>query len=253
METKQIDFSKRMFVLAAVVVVGLIGLWTVQSISSLMGWFSGYGPKEISISAEGKATIVPDVALIRAGITTEGKDIETIVNENNTKMNAIIEAVKGLGVESKDIQTTNYSLTPRYDYLETGRYFRGYTLNQEIAIKVRDFTKVGDVLELSVSKGGNLIGNLQFTVDDMDKVKAVALENAIANAKEKAQSIAKASGLKLKKIINIYESGATPYYGYGMGGGVTMDVKMESAIVAPTIEAGEQEVTVSVTLTYRIR
>ncbi|OIO46316.1 hypothetical protein COU05_00440 [bacterium (Candidatus Gribaldobacteria) CG10_big_fil_rev_8_21_14_0_10_37_21] len=253
MEQKQIDFSKRVFILTAIVVVGLIGLWTVQSINSLMGWFSSHTPREISVFAEGKATIVPDVALIRAGVTTEGKDIEIIVNENNTKMNAIIEMIKSLGVEAKDIQTTNYSLTQRYDYLETGRYFRGYTLNQEIAIKVRDFTKVGDVLEVSVSKGGNLIGSLQFTVDDMDKVKALALEDAITNAKQKAQSIAKASGLKLKKIINIYESGVTPYYGYSMGGGVAMDAKMESGIAVPQIEAGEQEITVSVTLTYRIK
>lgn len=250
MDIKQIDFSKRIFILAAIIVVGLIGLWTVQSISSLWGWIGGYGPREISITAEGKATVVPDIALLRAGVTTEGSAVEKIVAENNTKMNAIIEAIKGLGVEEKDIKTTNYSLTPRYDWLETGRVFRGYTLNQEISIKVRDFEKIGDVLEVSTSNGGNLIGNLQFTVDDQEKVKALALEDAIANAKEKAQSIAQASGLKLKKVVNIYESGVTPYY--GVGGAMTMDAKMESS-VAPPIQAGEQEITVNVTLIYRVR
>ncbi|MBM4177338.1 SIMPL domain-containing protein [Candidatus Gribaldobacteria bacterium] len=253
METKQIDFSKRVFILSAIVVIGLIGLWTVQSISSLWGWIGGYGPREISVSSSGKATVTPDIALLKAGVTTEGNSVEKIVAENHTKMNNIIEAVKNSGVEEKDIQTTSYSLTPRYDWLETGRVFRGYTLNQEIAVKVRNFEKIGDVLELVTKNGGNVIGNLQFTIDDQEKIKAMALENAILNAKAKAKELAKASGLKLGKLINVYEDGVSPYYGYGMGGS-SLDYKMESSVVpAPQIEAGEQEITVNVTLVYRVK
>ena len=251
METKQIDFSKRVFILGAIVVVGLIGLWTIQSVNSLAGWIWGYGPREINITAQGKAVAVPDIALVRVGVQTEGKDVSVIVKDNHIKMNAIIEGLKGLGVAEKDIKTTNYSLNPRYDWPEGIRIFKGYTLNQEVSVKVRDFTKVGSVLELAVNKGGNLIGDLQFTIDDETKIKALATADAIAKGKAKAESLAKASGLKLKKIINIYEDTATPYCGYGAG--TSMNKEMVAEAVAPQIQAGEQEMTVNITLVYRVK
>ncbi|MEK7104165.1 MAG: SIMPL domain-containing protein, partial [Patescibacteria group bacterium] len=124
------------------------------------------------------------------GITTEGNKVETIVQANTEKMNAVLTDIKALGIEEKDIKTKNYSLQPRYEWTETGaRIPRGYTLTQTIEVKIRDFAKIGNVLEIASSKGVNNIGDLQFTIDDIEKAKSIAREKAIANAKEKAKLI----------------------------------------------------------------
>lgn len=253
---KTLDFSSRLYVLAAVLVAGAFIFWGSQAITTIMSWVVGYGPREVNITAEGKATVSPDVALISLGVKTEGQKVEEIVAENNTKMNAIIAAIKGLGVEPKDIQTTSYSLTPRYDYLENkGQVFRGYVLSQQIKVKVRDFAKIGDVLEKSTAGGANLVGDLQFTIDDLAKVKERAMADAISKAKEKANAISTASGLKLKKLVNVYESNSA----YSRtdsnvaGIGYAESAKIMSVASAPSIQSGEQEITVDITLTYRIK
>lgn len=251
-EIKKLNFSKPLFILAVVLVAGQIGYWTTQAIGSLWNISGGNYPREISVTAQGKVTVSPDMAIIRLGVTSEALKVADAVKDNTAKMNAILTEVKNSGVAAEDIKTTNYSLTPRYDYLESRRVFRGYTLTQEVQVKVRDFSKIGDILEKSSAKGANSIGDLQFTIDDQTVVKTAALEDAIAKAKAKAQTLATASGLKLGKVITMYEdSGVMPYYG-AAGAGYDTTMKLEAA-VAPTVEPGQQEMTVNVTLVYRVK
>lgn len=250
-EIKQLELSNRLFVAVIVLFIGALILWVSQAFYNIKNLPGNY-PREITVSAEGKAFATPDVALVRLGVTTEGIKVEKIVQDNTAKMNAILKEVKDLGVVEKDIQTTNYSLTPRYDYSERGeRVFRGYTLNQEIRVKIRDFAKIGNVLEKSTSQGANLVSNLQFTVDDMDKVKESAKTDAIAKAKRQASLIAKETGLKLGNLKNVYENYPypTPIYGVGESGSTMKAVSAE----APVIQAGEQEITVQVNLVYAIK
>jgi hypothetical protein len=211
-------------------------------------------PEMLSVSGEGKASIAPDIASVNLGIITEGVKVETIVKTNTEKMNALLLEVKNLGIEEKDIKTKNYSLQPRYEWTETGtRIPKGYTLTQTIEVKIRDFAKIGNVLEIASANGVNNIGDLQFAIDELEKAKSIAREQAIVQAKEKAQLISQQTGLKLKKITNIYEdTGAYPYSAYdtaGMGGSTA---KIMSSI-APTIQTGEQEITVKITLNYRTK
>lgn len=212
-------------------------------------------PETVSITGEGKASVAPDIATVNLGIITEGNKVETIVQTNTEKMNAVLADIKALGIEEKDIKTKSYSLQPRYEWTETGaRIPRGYTLTQTIEVKIRDFAKIGNVLEIASSKGVNNIGDLQFTIDDLEKAKSIAREKAIANAKEKAKLISQQTGLKFKKITGIYEdTGAYPYSTYdssSMGAGMSAK---ELSSVAPTIQTGEQEVTVKITLNYRTK
>ena len=212
-------------------------------------------PEVVSVTGEGKASIAPNIASVDLTITTEGSKVETIVKTNTEKMNAVIEQIKSLGIEEKDLKTKNYSLQPRYEWTEFGtRIARGYTLTQTVEVKIRDFAKIGSVLETASANGVNSIGDLQFTIDDLEKAKSIAREKAIAQAKEKAKLISQQTGLKLKKITSIYEdNGAYPYPAYdsvGMGG--EFYTKAMSS-VAPTIQTGEQEVTVRITLNYRVK
>lgn len=212
-------------------------------------------PEVFSVSGEGKASIAPDVATVDLGIITEGDKVETIIQTNTEKMNAVLTDIKALGIAEKDIKTKNYSLQPRYDWTEKGtRIARGYTLTQTIEVKIRDFSKIGNALGVASSRGVNNIGDLQFTIDDLEKAKSIAREKAITQAKAKAQIISQQTGLKLKKITNVYEdTGGYPYLMYdtvGMGGGVATK---ELASAPPTIQTGEQEITVKVTISYRTK
>ncbi|MDD5750237.1 MAG: SIMPL domain-containing protein [Candidatus Pacebacteria bacterium] len=251
---KQLDLSKSLLTLAIILVAGQVCYWGAQSLGNLWGIWNNY-PREISISAQGSFKLIPDVAVINLGVKTEGMKVAGVVKENNEKMNDILAAIKSAGVAEKDIQTLSYNLSQQYDYLDKGeRVFRGYLLNQQIGVKIRDFTKIGDVLERSTSLGANSIGDLQFTVDDPAAAKAAALADAIANAKTKAKKIASDSGLKIKKLVNVYED-SSQYANYptavGVGGGEMMVKSLSS--IAPDIQAGEQEVKATVTLVYRVK
>lgn len=252
MEEQTAKFLNKAFMLAAVLVVGVLVFFVGQMVyqQKALDQQNNY---QVTVSGEGKVYAKPDIALTSLGIKTEGVTVAAVTKTNTDIMNAVIEAVKELGIEEKDIQTTNYTLTPSYDYTETfGTIFRGYTLSQNIQVKVRDFTKIGDVLSQATSKGANLVNDLQFTIDNPEQFKEQARAKAIAQAKANAENLAKESGISLGKIINVYES----YYPYavmynsaakGMGGGVA-----DSAPV-PTIQPGQQEINVTISLTYKVK
>lgn len=267
--THTLDFSNRLYkvAIAFIAVLGVVGT----------GWvFSQFGalpqnmPHEISVSGEGKAYMKPDIALISFGVTTKALKSQDTVNKNNEKMNAVIAAIKGLGIEDKDIQTTLYNLTPVYDYprilmpdkavssgeisspiyIDGGRVFSGYSLEQQISVKIRDFDKINDVLDKASSNGATNVGELRFAIDNPEKVQAEARAMAITKAKEKLVDIKNQSGLKVGKLVNIFEgynNYPQPMYLEGMGRA------KDSASVAPQIQTGQQEVISTVTLIYQVR
>lgn len=249
-ETKKIEFSNRVFILAIVLIVAI----AISFLGQMMYQFSSLPqnyPQEITITGEGKVFIKPDIAVVNLGVKTETEKSADAVNQNNEKMNEIIKAVKTLGVDEKDIKTSAYNLYPVYDYTERGRIFVGYTLDQQINVKIRKFDTISDILDKATEKGANTISDLQFTVDDLEKAKAEAREKAITQAKEKAIVLANQAGLRIVKLVNISEGYASsPQPMYGMGGASDMSEKVS---IAPTIEAGQSEINTTVYLTYRVR
>lgn len=207
-----------------------------------------------SVSATGKVFAKPDVANLTIGFQTEVKATAAeAVKENSEKMNKIIEALKALAIETKDIKTTNYNLNPLYDWTQTGgQRLRGYQVSQNVTIKIRELDNIGEAIAKTTEKGANQIGNVSFTIDDEDELKAQARDEAIEKAKAKAEDIAKKTGMKLGKIVSVYENQV--YYpearyasdmALGIGGG--------GAIEAPSIEVGENEVSVEINVTYEVK
>jgi len=249
MEQETIKFLNKTFMMAAVLVVGVLVFFVGQMVyqSKLIGI---QNQNQVTFSGEGKAVVKPDIALVSFGVKTEAVKSVDAVNQNNQKMNEVIKAVKEAGVEAKDIQTTSYNLYPVYDYTERGSIFKGYSLEQNISVKIRNLDNVNDILDKATSSGANTVGQLSFTVDDMEKVKSEAREKAIAQAKQKAETLSRQSGLKLGKLISVSE-GYSPYPQplYGMGGASNA---MEKSI-APDIQVGQSEVNITVSLTYQVK
>lgn len=213
----------------------------------------------ISVSAEGRVFAKPDIATINLGIKTEAKkEAQESVKEGADKMNSIIDKMKKLGIEEKDIKTTSYSLNPSYVYPREGGVpqIAGYELYQQISVKIRNLDKIGDVIKEATNAGANQMGSVAFTIDDTDALKSMARAEAIKKAKEKARAIEKESGVNLGKIVGVYENDyAMPVYeSRVMGAGDMMAKSMSPEIaVSPTINPGESEVTLTVTLTYKVK
>lgn len=210
---------------------------------------------QFSVTAEGKVTAVPDIATLRVGVyTPTKKTVAEAVKANTEEMNQVIQALKEISIEKKDIQTINYRLNPVYNWTETrGHQLKGYEIRQELLIKIRDLDKIGQVIQTATAQGANQIGNISFTIDDQDELKAQAAKQAIEKAKVKAKRLAKESGLKLGKVVNVIEGQSylpqprmvKMYAEQAIGGG-------ENDVSEPTIEAGQQEVKVNVTVVYEV-
>lgn len=202
----------------------------------------------MTFDGEGKVSATPNIAALDLGIMTEKPDVASAQNENSTKMNDLLTKLKTIGINEADVQTTNYSIYPQYDYPNGKQQIRGYQVNQNAKIKIRDLKNISQALKIAGESGANQVSGISFTIDDPENLKAKAREQAVQKALTKAQAVSKQLGTKLGKVIsyNEYTPGPTPpYVGYakemGMGGG---------SGDAPTIQPGSTEIIVTVNLTF---
>lgn len=246
------EISNKVFWLAAILIAGAV-VYFLGGLYMQMQNLPQNAPQTISISGEGKAYAKPDIAIVDFGVNTQGQKSQDVLDKNNKTMNDIISAIKGQGVDEKDIQTSGYNLSPLYSYSRDGqRVFNGYSLDQQITVKIRNFDKIGDILAAAGESGANTIGSLQFTIENPETVRADARAKAIAQAKDKAQTMVNQAGLHIVKLENISEGyGSVPAPVYGMG--MANSMKDISSVVAPSIQSGQMEIDITVNLTYQVK
>lgn len=252
---KILHFAGSAFLLAAAAVM----VWQMTGPS----WFKNIKAevtnqpyaRTITVSGEGKISAKPDIANISLSVVSKGLTVKQVTTDNNTKMNKVLAAVKGLGVEDKDITTSQYSLYPEYDYGTITRdgtnKIIGYNLTQEITLKVRDLTKVDDILDSGTKAGSNQVGALSFDIDDTGPVKKEARQIAFDKAKQKAQEMASQAGVSLGRVVTFSEEAAPiayPMYNFAM----ESKAVGVGAAPAPDVQPGSKELTMSVSVTYEI-
>ncbi len=250
MQTKEIDFHQALkSILIIVIVFALligtnIGLKWVDSL---------YPSRSITVNADGKATVSPDIAKLSFSVISEGNNPTQLEADNAKKVSAAVDYVKGQGIDDKDIKTSSYDLSPKYVYNDTTKksYIDGYTMTQTTSVNVRDLNKVADILGGLSEKGVNQIGSVTFTVDDPDKYLYQARIDAFNKAAAKAKMMAKVNHVRIVRVVNFYESqgGPIPYYDTGKGGAT---LRMGTASIAPSIQTGSSDLTVQVSVTYEI-
>lgn len=215
--------------------------------------------RNFSVTGEGTVLAIPDIARFSFSVITEGKDnVQELQQKNTLTMNGIMDAMMLAGIEEKDIKTISYTVTPQYEYYpcfyERGSCpppnISGYSISQSIEVTVRDFANAGELLSLAVQKGANSVSQLSFSVDDPTALENEAREIAILKAKERAESIALASGFHLGKILEVQEGSFNdPIYPTFMK--ESMGGAEDTA--TPLLEPGTQEVISRVTLIYEIK
>lgn len=173
--------------------------------------------RQIEVQGQGQAEVQPDRATINLTVRTEHDEAKQASAENAEKMRAVIAALEEAGLESDDIQTAGYEIETRYDYENNKPVFAGYTALNHLTVLVRDLAKVGEILDIAVDAGANLIQGITFSVEDSSASYAQALEAATKDAEAKAKTLAEASGiastLRPNQIIEISYS-PTPMMRY---------------------------------------
>ncbi len=207
----------------------------------------------IAVTGFGKVTGSNDIAMTTIGYSNTDKDVAKAQAENKKVMDKIFVDLKALGVDDKDL-TSDYSIYPDYNYTQDkGQQLVGYRVNNQVSIKIRDLSKITQILNLAGKYGATQVSGLSFTIDDPENLKTQARDKALADAQIKAAKLANALGVKLAAVMNYNEyEGSNSYYpvkamsGYGIGGGSAVDVAPEA------VSAGSRDVVMNVSVVYEI-
>ena len=250
------NFSKKiLFTLVGILLVyGIFYVGTLMRNNIKQYDFIGKADKMermITVNGYGKVTGTNDIAVTTIGYSNTDKDVAKAQNDNKVVMDKIMGDLKAMSIEQKDLKS-DYSIYPEYDYTDKGQQFKGYRVNNNITVKIRDLSKIENVLGLAGKYGANQVNGLTFTIDDPENLKTAAREKALADAKVKAEKLSKELGVRLVAIVSYNEyqdSGYAPVYDYaassmksavGMGGGVA------------EMSSGSQDVSMNVNITYEI-
>jgi uncharacterized protein YggE len=203
-------------------------------------------PAAISVTGEATVSAPPDLAQIEGGVTTEARSAREASDSNNAAMGKVLLALKGAGIEEKDFQTSRLTLQPQYAPNRNGaNAVVGYRASNRVTIRLRDVTKVASVIDMLVAAGANELGGINFTVSGASKLLDDAREQAIADARRKAEIYAKAAGVTLGSPISISEEGSSgpmPYRRMAAG----------MAASAPVAQ-GEETLRVTVSVSWAIK
>lgn len=250
-------------VLLVLILLGVITALTAYTKLTLReAKYGQYGVATISVQGEGEVLAKPDLGTFSFSVMADGEDATTAQNKSAEKINAIIAYLQEAGVEEKDIKTQNYYLNPKYRYEErlcvAGSYcppgnpvIDGYEVSQSITVKVRNLDIAGSLISGVGEKGATNVSSLNFTIDDDSILKASARATAIADAKAKADKLAKDLGVKIVRMVSYYEDQEGTSYGYG--GDMDMARNEEAKSTSPSLPAGENLIRSNVNITYEIK
>ncbi len=208
--------------------------------------------REITVQGEGEVTATPDIAKITLSVQTAVLPTSQAATDSlGEQTKSVLDAVKKAGVAEKDMQTTNLSVNPVYDYTNNRQTIRGYQGTESIFVTVRKPDEAGALVSAATGAGATQVGGISLEIDKPDDLKVEAQEKAIAQAREKAQTLAKALGVSLGKVKTFSVSDFPqpfPLYAaenkaVGMGGDT----------VVPPVAVGENTVRATVTVTYELR
>ena len=250
------------------VLLTLAGFLFVQMVSEIKAYkFIGGGvpvANTITVSGEGEASAPADVANFSFSVIEEAATAVEAQDVAAKKMNAALALLEGQDIEEKDIKTSGYNVYPRYEWKQAAcplgyncpgeRTIVGYEVNQTVSVRVRDVDSAGDVLAEIGSVGVSNISGLSFTIDDQDELDAEARREAIDDAKEKAEVLARDLGVNIIRVVGFHEGGG--YYGGART--MTASFMMEDAggefiPEAAELPVGENTVYSNVSITYEIR
>ncbi len=203
----------------------------------------------ITATAIGRVTLPPDIALVQVGAETRASSLADATTDVARRMTAVVERVRALGVEDRDVTTVAYAIDPlvatRRTEEEPARIL-GYRVTNIVQLRIRHLDDVGRILDAAVAAGANTLRRLVFTLADPAPAEAQARTLAVQRAASKARELAKAAGVSLGELVRLTEGEPAVPRAYDLARSA------ELAVGAGPVEPGQLEIGVSVTAYYRI-
>lgn len=203
--------------------------------------------RTISVSGQGQASAVPDQAMLSAGVATVAHTADAALADNARKMTAVFAALKAAGVPERAIQTSNFSVSPQYSNNNNdAQRITGYQVSNQVDVTLDDTKKLGPAIDALVAAGANQINSVNFGLRNNGALMTKAREAAMADARQRAETLARAGNVSVGGVLTISEgSNETPRPMYRA-------VAMSAGLPTPTA-AGEESVSVTVSVTYELK
>ena len=200
----------------------------------------------ITITGTASIDADPDLATVFAGVESVAPTAREALTANSQRMDAVFQAIRGLGIEERDVGTSNFDISQNWRHGPNGSQPDGYRVANQVTLRLRDVSRVGDVLDALTSAGINNAGNIRFEVENADELLDGARREAVQKARSRAELYAAAAGVRLGKVVAINEGSFTPMP-------QPQFAAMEArAAGAPPIAPGQQTLSVSVTVTWAL-
>lgn len=206
--------------------------------------------RTIELAGSGTVRAIPDTVSISTGVTAEGQTAQDALSKNTDAMTKVVEGLKEAGIDAKDIQTSNFNVSPIYEQKKEGQgaFITGYRVSNQVQITVRDTEKLGPVLDKAVSAGANQIDSISFSISEPEKLKDEARRTAMRNAIDNAKLYADTAGVELGPVVSIREGGdMTPR---PFRADAVQMMAMEKAV---PVEAGTLSIDANVHVTWELR
>ncbi len=199
--------------------------------------------RSITVTGEATVSVAPDSANIRLGVTSQGKNAREASEANARQMTNVLAAIKEAGVADRDVQTSRLSLQPQYEQGKAGpARLLGFQVTNQVSIRIREIDKFPGILDRGIAAGANEMSGIEFVVSEQSKLLDQARDDAVADARRKAELYARAAGVKLGPVTSITEEGSSPPR-------PAMQAMRASAVpVAP----GEQLLRAAVSVTFEL-
>jgi uncharacterized protein len=167
-----------------------------------------YTPSTLNLNVNSNVKKAPDMATISAGVVTQARTAKAAMDENARRMSAAFVALKAAGIADRDMQTSGVNLSPQYTYVANQRpTIKGYEVSNRVMVRIRQLEKIGPVLDALVAQGVNEINGPTFGLDNPEAELDAARTEAMATAMRRAELYARASGMRVKRVMTINESG----------------------------------------------
>ena len=205
----------------------------------------------VSVTGTGRVTLKPDRAMFTAGVQTVAPTLAAATQENGARMTAILAALKTAGATERDLRTTGLSIYPQQAQQGEGKPLRivAYQVSNQVMVTKDDPSAVAKLLEAAVNAGANTVSGVNFTVSDPTRGRDTGLQSAFADAKAKADLLAKAAGRTVGRALAITEGGATPQMPVPM-----MRMREQAmAMSAVPVESGTEEITFTVSVMFELQ
>lgn len=201
----------------------------------------------VTVSATGYAYAEPDRASLTTGVTAEAETAAAALSANSERMQKVVAGLKEAGIDAKDIQTSNFQLEPRYTHPRDGAApeINGYRASNQVTVGVRDLATLGPLFDKLVTLGANQMHGLSFEASKAEALKDTARQEAMANARRRAELLAAAAGAEVGEVVTISEES-------GYSGPRPMAMRAARADSVP-MEAGTETLEARVTVTWRLK